>query len=528
MDEMSAARSHAMDELEAVHRLLAQPPPSPEVVEAARASLGRAGVAPRRDGSPVHLNGGRHMFGAEPPARRRRWRGWLAPVAAAAAVVAVVAGSLAVSGAIGHHTGPRRTTDSAAAAVARAGVPRYFVALPGPGDEGSGGPTATVGVTATGKVLGTVAAPKPYGVFDWATASGNDRVFVLAAQRPMKRPGPSHYRFYRLVLSRSGRPGPLTPLAIPAQTGYINGFALSPDGSKLAMSFIPGYTSSQPSKIEVFTLATGAGQTWTWPGAGNVGWDKPVARSLSWESDNRTLLFRQTTWVSHRQKPETGTSGARLLDTATSGGDLKAASRLVPIPSQELTGLTERGLNISGPMLITGDGTEVVAPTTTLVSIGTAMLTRKTAMYLELYRQCGASVDGFTKQNGHYTAVNYVHYRKTPHCLKLIQERDQYFKRNVAPRADHLKPETSDITITEFSAKTGKPALVLDRQATQDQGWTDVQWTSTSGTSLIVDVPGPPGADHVAQQVIGVQDSATFTPLPARAQRAFQTEQIAW
>jgi hypothetical protein len=500
-----------MDELEAVHRLLAQPPPSPEVVEAARASLGRAGVASRQDGPPVHLNGGRHMFGAEPSARR--WRGWLAPVAAAAAVVAVVAGSLAVSGAIGHHTGPKRTTDSAAAAVARAGAPRYFVALPR-SIQGSGAPLAVVGATATGKVLGTVAAPKPYGVFTWASAAANDRVFVLAAARSDDPPWARQSRFYRLVLNGSGRPGPLVPLRVPPQSQTINGFALSPRGTKLAVSFLPSADGRQQSAIAVFGLVSGDVYHRSWPHLPFIGWTKPVARSLSWEADNRTLLFQANSTSPH--------AAAFLLDTV-SGGLTR-----IPIPSRVLSAWIEKGPHVSGPMLITGDGTKVVAPTTTLVSQGTALLTRRTAAYLDLHRQCGASIDGFTKQNGHFTAVHYIHYRETPHCLTLIQQRDRYFRRNVAPRADHLKPETDDLTITEFSARTGKPVLVLDRQETQDQGWTDVQWASASGTSLIADVPGPPGAGHFAQSVIGIQDGATFTPLPAAVQHAFQTEQLAW
>jgi hypothetical protein len=513
MDELSAARSHPMDELEAVRWLLAQPPPSPEVVEAARSRQEWAGAAPRQAAPPLHLNGSRHMFGPQPPTHRRRWRAWLTPVAAAAAVTAVVAGSLAVSGAIGRHAGPPRATDSAAAAVARAGVPRYFVALPG-SIQGSGAPRAVVGATATGNVLGTVAVPKPYGVFIWASAAANDRVFVLAAARSHEPPGTEQSRFYRLVLNRSGRPGPLVPLRVPPQSGIINGFALSPRGTKLAVSFLPGAGGRQHSAIAVFGLVSGDLYVRSWPSLPLIGWTKPVARSLSWAADNRTLLFQANTASAH--------AGAFLLDTHTGG------LKRVPIPSRVLSATIEKGPHVSGPMLITGDGAKVVAPTTTLISQGTALLTMKTAAYLDLHQQCGASIGGFTKQNGQFTAVNYIHYRKTPQCLRLIQQRDRYFRRNVAPRAGHLKPQTSDITITEFAVKNGKPALVLDQQTTQDQGWTDVQWAGASGTSLIADVPGPPGADHFARPVLGIQDGATFTPLPAAVQRAFQTGQLAW
>jgi hypothetical protein len=88
-----------MDELENVRRLLAQPPPSPEVLDAAWVKLGLAGAGSRPDGPVVHQNGGSHSFDRPPPAHRSRSRRWLAPAAAAAAVIAVAAGSLAISGA---------------------------------------------------------------------------------------------------------------------------------------------------------------------------------------------------------------------------------------------------------------------------------------------------------------------------------------------------------------------------------------------------------------------------------------------
>jgi hypothetical protein len=516
-----------MDEVEMVRRLLAEQPPT--AVMAARveqrlaqsfaADAGRPSGLLSEETRALRLNGGGPAFGGRPPGPRRWWAGWLAPVAAAAAVLAAVAGSLAISGVIGRHHVAPKTSGDAAAAVARAGVPRYFVDLPG-SIQGIGGPRAVVGATATGAVLGAVTAPKPYGLFSWASAAANGRDFVLAAQRQLDS-GVRQSTFYRLVLSRSGRPGPLTPLPIPALTGDINGFAVSPDGSKLAISFDrPAPGNPGPSTIEVFSVATGAARTWVWSGAGFVGWHKPLAQSLSWESDNRTLLFEQHTDTSQgRQGRVTDTAGARLLDTATSGGNLEAASKLLPIPSQKLTG------PVSGPVLITGDGTEVVAPTTTLVSPGTSILTLKTAAYLDLHRQCGASNDGFTKQNGKFTGIRYIHYRKTANCLKLIQQRDRYFRRYIAPRADHLTPETTDMTITEFSVKTGKPVLILDRRTFHGEGGPTVDWAGPSGTSLIADIPGP---GQMAQQVIGVQDGATFTPLPAAVQHAFQTGQFAW
>jgi len=516
-----------MDELENVRRLLAQPPPSAEVVDAARARLGRAGAGPRADRPVVDLNGGRSSFDRPPSAHRSRSRRRLAlaPAAAAAAVIAVVAGSLAISGTFNRKAGPRMATDSPAAAAAQAGaggVPRYFVALTGRAvaDQGQ---HAEVVATATGSVLGSVTAPGSSTVFTDVAAARDDRTFVLAAQ-PGRRAGqgPSARlfgagpaRLYKLVLHSSGQPGALTALPVPPVSGSIGGFALSPDGSKLAMSLNTGPASGQRSEISVLSLATGAVRTWTLPDPGWVGGDKPDAQSLSWENDNRTLLFEQQTSAGQGQNMEIG---ARLLDTAAPGGNLETASRLVPISSQELAGLP-------GPMLITGDGTKIVAPTSTQIAPGSSGLTlSQIRPLLSLSRQCGAAIAGLTRQHGQWTGIKYIHYRKTASCLRLIQQNDQYFRRRLAPELDHQTLPTSEIGITEFSVKTGKPVVVLDPQETHAEVGAGVGWTSTRGTSLIAEVPR---AGQGGQLVIGVQDGLRFTPLPAAVQHALY-EQAAW
>jgi hypothetical protein len=215
-----------MDELSAVQRLLAEPPPGPDVVEAARVRLERAALdrTPRRTRAagrgwyaPGLVRGG---------GMPRRWPGWLAPVAAAAAAAGVILGSLAVSGMIQHRaagTGPANS-----GVLAR--VPRYFVAVSAmPG-------RAVVGATATGAVLGTVAPPKPYLVFRWVAAAGDGRTFVFAAAPGLDR-GP--VRYYRLVLGRSGHPGRLAPLPIPPETAFISGLAVSPMAASSPYRFSP-------------------------------------------------------------------------------------------------------------------------------------------------------------------------------------------------------------------------------------------------------------------------------------------------
>jgi hypothetical protein len=284
----------------------------------------------------------------------RRWVGWLTPVAAAAAVAGVILASLAISDLTLRpaRTGPANSPG------AFAKVPRYFVALPQhPG-------RAVIGATATGAVRGTVAPPKAYPVFLRAAAAGDGRTFVLAAGVPptvgtnVLNPRPVSY--YRLSLDRSGHPGRLVPLPIPSETVTITGLALSPDGSNLAVSLLPVH-GQKGAKIQVFSLASGAGREWVWPGRGTVGEIAPFVAgggSNSWEADNRTLLFQVTT------RTRTGSPGQlRLLDTAAPAGNLQAASTLIPVPSAYVgwqhNNATHR---ITGIPLITGDGTTLIAP----------------------------------------------------------------------------------------------------------------------------------------------------------------------
>src|SRR5215469_5956338 len=300
-------RSYPMDELEAVRQLLAErPPPAADVVATARASLERVAAAPTHSHTPLHLNGGGHVLDGDPgrSSRWRRWRGWLAPAAAAAAVAIVVAVALALSNTVGFRQGGTKPPPATPAAFAK--VPRYFVILTG-GALPEQGQHAEVVATATGAVLGRVTVPRRHTVFTEVAAAADGRTFVLAVQhaqpvtyvggghKPLLYEGAGPATFYKLVIGRSGRPAGLAALPVPPVTGDVNGFALSPDGSKLAVSAFPP-TRPRPgpappprgSRLLVFTLATGAEREWTLPGIGWIGMHKPNAQSLSWAGDNRT------------------------------------------------------------------------------------------------------------------------------------------------------------------------------------------------------------------------------------------------
>ena len=282
----------------------------------------------------------------------RRWPGWLAPVAAAVAVAGVIIASLGISGLIRRPT----ATGPAGSSGVFANVPRYFVAIPE-----VPGRAVVVGATATGAELGTVPPPKPHTFFAWVAAAGDGRTFVLGTSSLPRGPWdvttPRPVKLYRLVLDRSGHPGHLARLPIPTEKG-ITGLAMSPDGSKLAVSFlpVPGQTGS---KIEVFSLSTGAQREWVWPGPGTLGEiAMPVTSGeLQWEADNRTLMFELTT-----RTPNGWPAQLYLLDTAAPGGSLLASSARIPVPGTYLGLQHNRQRYIVGMPLITGDGRKLVAP----------------------------------------------------------------------------------------------------------------------------------------------------------------------
>ena len=521
-----------MDELTAVRQLLAErPSPTPETVAAARASLERAGLHGAPSRVPPHLNGSRSMPGLGEPPRRRRWRVWLAPLAAALAVTTAVAVSLAISSGIGGRHADRPAAHRPAPFAL---VPRYFVALTGGNALPDQGRRAVVAATATGALLGNVTPPPPYRLFTWVAAAGNDRTFVLAAQRAepvaggrgmLVGTGPA--RLYRLELRGSGRPGTLQRLPVPPVSGNINGFALSPDGSALAVSTTqaPG-AAVRTSQIQVLTMATGAQRTWTWSGVGWVGQDKPNAQSLVWAGDDRTLLFKQYL----------GEGGARaqirLLDTAAPGGSLTAASTRVPFPSALISGRAEDPAQDYGNMLLTADGHKVISVVATLTWHGRRGFI-PSGSFASIVRsmlppQCRGTGRLVVKQ--------------TPYCTSRLKHLEQ--GKNPALRdalhrnAARQEAESgTSLAFTEFSAATAKPMAVLGRLQGEGQGisWADVTWASPAGAAMIISGAWPKAGggwpiSHAGPPVpvAGVMTGGTFTPFPQRVQSLSFGGQATW
>ncbi len=276
-------------------------------------------------------------------ARRTRRRPWIAPLATVAAVAVVVVGSVVAARSGNGHSGnpgasrpgvskssvskPSVSKPSvsrqAASAVSYASVPPYYVAV-----ESSS--LAAVRVTETGATLARITTSTP---FVGVAGAADDRAFVLDAQNSIVG-GTVQWvgqpAFYLLRLTASGAEQSYARLSIPAlPAGFVvAGLALSPDGSQLAVAADSGTISSSARlEISVYTVATGASRTWSATGIfdsqapfGFTGSGARGAQSISWAADSTTLAFD---WENASRA-----SGVRLLDTATSGDDLIADSRV--------------------------------------------------------------------------------------------------------------------------------------------------------------------------------------------------------
>lgn len=252
-----------------------------------------------------------------------RFGGPLSPLLAAAAVVLVVAASVTLSTVLHASQPPASSSDTDIA-----GVPPYYVALTSTGTPAANHPVdLTVRSTLTGKVLTTVAAPRPYGTFNLVDGTADDRTFLVGAQvwhpshfgTPDNIPEP--VRLFWLRYDPSTGQARFTALPIPQFNGLeLQTASVSPDGTRLAVGYqdMNGNTS-----IRTYTLPGGAQRIWSPTPAqeGNIGLDRDNPATIAWAANDRTISF---VWG----PPTEG--GVHLLDTGVKGtNDLLSASRFV-------------------------------------------------------------------------------------------------------------------------------------------------------------------------------------------------------
>jgi hypothetical protein len=320
---------------------------------------------------------------------RRGWNTWLAPLAAAVLVVAVVLGSLAV-------TRSGSGTATPATPPGLAGLPPYYVALiampadpaspADPADPATAPSVAQVRSTATGAVLATIAAPKPYVGFTAVTAAADDRTFVLDAQGASfsmdrvrqlnsQHPGSVEYgRPFRLFVlhidpdpkSHSSRVSlrALPASFVPAGQG-IGNMALSPDGTSLAAASPDGSEHGYDMQLIVFNLVTGTRRVWGFASADEIYMPPAMLGGLSWTADGQHVAFTGP-------GASAGSSVLRLLDTSDPGPNALAASK--PIPTPAAITHTDEDLTTA---IITPDGRTAVFATAVTTRDGQEMLVRR-------------------------------------------------------------------------------------------------------------------------------------------------------
>jgi len=401
------------------------------------------------------------------PSPWRRWGLWLTPAAAAAAVIA-----LAVSLVIVRDAGRPAPPPPA---IPVAGVPRYYVALPGllyPGITAQGARNAVVGDTFSGRRLATVPAPAGW-TFVSVSAAADDRTFVVGASQNGTAVATDASRWYLIRLTPgSAHFATLRELTIPPpeRPGFIpTSMALSPDGTMLALM-----QGMFPPQLRIYSTATGALlHTWSTSLRGTANFGTSVF-SPSWTSDGRQLAFQ-----------ESG-KNIRLLQV-NQGHDLLADSRVVwsmPASPSRPAGVTatrpfgcSRDLSLPS-LLVTGDGKTVV---------------------------CGAS--GVFRTPGS-------------------------FSRNDACPAI---PPWNEGGVVEYSTATGKLTRTLYRDQSNcvpissPAHPVEVLWTSDSGDAAIgyfqfcsLACPGLPA------KRFGLFTAGRFTPLPAPPTIRTDQTSIAW
>ena len=273
------------------------------------------------------------------------WGRWLAPMAAAAAVVALAVAMVTVGrtanrtpvgsgGVPSARPGPVRMGPPISSYVASGRVPRYYVSIESHGSPNFHPSYAVVRATSTGAALETV-VPAAGGTVVAVTAAADDRTFVLDTQLwDSANQAFAPRTFLLLRLSPSGSELSQTRLAVSVPGGQLmTGFALSPDGRKLAIAVQPDNNKREPdlTEVKVITLATGVTRTWT--ANGTIGFGPDDARSLSWADNERTLAFD---WEGSGPGIHTG---VWLVNLSAGGGSLLADSReAVTLVNQSMAG----------------------------------------------------------------------------------------------------------------------------------------------------------------------------------------------
>jgi hypothetical protein len=286
---------------------------------------------------------GRRSRYTRPARDPRRWLTWGAPLAAAALVTALALALVLLRQAPVPRPGPVATTS---APSVTASIPRYYVTL----DHMD----AVVGDDRTGRKLAVISTGENiYNV----TAAADDRTFVLE-ESPVGGHATTWY-LLRLTLGAT-HPTQLTKLPIAPIVANIYGFALSPDGSKLALMWRTASTPTDAvAHLSVYSVPAGATLgTWTESGGGgHSALNEGVigdGTGLTWVDGDTTVAFPWAVEPATADEPPTRTF--RALDVSTAGHDLLADSRVVAQVPTSTTQTKTASATPCGVTLLSSDG----------------------------------------------------------------------------------------------------------------------------------------------------------------------------
>jgi hypothetical protein len=410
------------------------------------------------------------------------WARRLAPLAAAVAVVAVAVTMVTVGRNVEHgpggtaaasasaRPGPVRTGPAVSSYVASGAVPAYYVSIESHGNPNFNPSYAVVRATATGSAMDTVVPAGGRTVLA-VTAAADDQTFILDAAPWVSSSNNANQNFEprsftKVSLGPDGRVLSLAAVPLSVAAGQLmTGFALSPDGSKLAIAVQPDNNKREPNltQVKVVTLATGA--TLTWTANGTIGFGPDDARSLSWTANERTLAFD---WTASGPGVHTG---VWLLNLKTGGGSLLAHSR-------EAVTLVNQGSAAATP--VPGSSVPVIRPAST--SSGQPV-TPPTCQ-----EDAIITPDGSAIVCGAITALN----------------------ETLKPNGAGLQ-RGAETEFFEYSTASGKVARVLGHWTFGSVGALSVEvlWSNASGSVLIGVIPDSGGGR------VGVINGNEFTPLRA-------------
>lgn len=400
---------------------------------------------------------------------RRRPAGWLIPLAAAAAVIVMAATLVAVRTL---SASPVEATALPAASGAAALVPPYYAEVTRAAPGSAAPQNVTIGATATGQTLLSVKPPRGTSFAD-VSAAADDRAFAVSLCRLPCGDAPEATTFAWDLL-RVG-PGPagytLHRLSVPApdRGTRLSGFALSPDGTRLAvLTQRDPARAADPSRLtlRLYSVATGRPLR-TWQTApelsylaitftavpfGSAGPD-----SITWLADGHEVAFQA---IQQEKTPADGN----------------------PQTAKEIIGVWR--LDLSGP------GTDLIAGSTQVVAITGWGNKPCTALY--------PAADGKSALCG--TQSTLVAPNGTPNCQRLLPP--AAFRAYAGPAGYYRQL----YTFPRSRAPKGVCVAGIAR----------VLWASPSGSVLVGSLATLYGPDpHAA--VVGVLSGGKWTPLPVRA-----------